>query len=104
MGRYLDLARSVLPVANMSGEPKPTQRPATTAEQRLPDLRDILPPVSWLTKDQRRLWRERTEAYMAEGMNRPNAETEAMAELVMTGKLFDLSKCSEWPWDAIRLV
>lgn len=51
------------------------------------DLAKILPPEDWLTRKQRRLWLHRTAAYRAAGMTRTAAEQEAMAELVMTGKL-----------------
>jgi hypothetical protein len=51
------------------------------------DLAKILPPEEWLTREQRRLWLCRTAAYLAAGLPRRAAEQEAMAELVMTGKL-----------------
>lgn len=59
----------------------------------LPDLSRILPPPKWLTPKQRRLWRARAAAYRADGMTRTDAEQEAMAELICTGKLFDPAKC-----------
>jgi hypothetical protein len=51
------------------------------------ELANILPPDDWLTRDERRLWLRRTAAYVAAGLPLPAAEQEAMAELVMTGKL-----------------
>ena len=63
------------------------RRSAPAAAGELPDLTKILPPVEWLTPEQRRLWHQRTAAYLAAGLPRPAAEQEAMAELVMTGKL-----------------
>ena len=51
------------------------------------DLARVLPIPESLTPAQRRLWHQRTAAYLGTGMPRPEAEQEAMAELVMTGKL-----------------
>lgn len=147
MGRYLDLARSVLPVsASAPGQaltpllvadahdapicptaPSEKQQPepqavAEAIAQVVTALRDrgtdvqevvlmtptpeleltrplseILPPPSWLTLAQRRLWRERTAFYRSTGLSQGHAEQEAMAELVMTGKLYDSSKAMPWP-------
>lgn len=63
----------------------------------LPDLSKILPPADWLTPQQRRLWRERTAAYVAEGMPKLEAEQEAMAELVWTGRLANSTRAFAWP-------
>lgn len=107
MGRYLDLARTVLPVAGSPVE-NATLRPTADIldapvcyraepDRPWPDLGRLLPPLAWLTPAQRRLWRERTAGYMADGMPKPAAELEAMAELVMTGKLCDPSNWHPWP-------
>ena len=150
MGHYLDLARSVLPVADVPvceplhtadvpeaparatahhGEEQPEQpadpeglaeaiaglvtmlrdRGATIrevvlvapADPSLPEptrpVGEILPPPSWLSSAQRRLWRERTAFYRSTGLSQDDAEQEAMAELVMTGRLCDPAKRFPWP-------
>jgi hypothetical protein len=74
-----------------------SDHPAPSGNNELPDLAAILPPPEWLTRAQRRLWQQRTAAYLAEGWPRPAPEQEAMAELVMTGKLFDPSNLVPWP-------
>lgn len=76
---------------------------ATGDAQAVPlDLSRILPPATWLTPKQRRLWRERTAANVANGMSRTEAEQEAMAELVMTGALASGSEAgiSRREWQA----
>jgi hypothetical protein len=52
------------------------------------DFRHHLPKPEELTNSQRLTWQDRTAAYIAEGMNQIDAETEAMAELVCNGKLY----------------
>ena len=63
----------------------------------LPDLSRILPPVVWLTPAHCRQWRERTAVYLTAGMSRPEAEQEAMAELICTGKFYDRDEGFPWP-------
>ena len=108
MGRYLQLALSAV-----SAQPRPSagigqpvglihgndinDRNDQRVDSSLPDLSKVLPPLSWLTPKQRRQWRERAAAYLADGMSRAEAEQEAMAELIWTGRLFDPSKCLPWP-------
>jgi hypothetical protein len=63
------------------------ERTGSTTDRPAIDLARILPPPEWLTPEQRRLWRYRTDLYVRQGNSRAEAEQEAMAELVMTGKL-----------------
>lgn len=72
-------------------EPAPAKPDTSTDARPAPKLSDVLPPVSWLIPAQRRLWRQRTAAYVVAGWPRPAAEQEAMAELICTGKLYNLN-------------
>ena len=63
-----------------------------TAERSEPEptpLADILLPPSWLTARQRRLWRQRAAFYRSTGLSQDDAEQEAMAELICTGKRYN---------------
>jgi hypothetical protein len=70
--------------------------PAPQLEPTRP-LSEILPPPSWLTLAQRRLWRERMAFYRSTGLSQGDAEQEAMAELICTGKLYNPERCFPWP-------
>ena len=71
-----------------------------TADRPEPEptsLADILLPPSWLTARQRRLWRQRAAFYRSTGLSQDDAEQEAMAELICTGKLCNPDAAFPWP-------
>jgi hypothetical protein len=54
------------------------------------ELSEILPPADWLTPHQHRVWLARTEFNRKHRrLDQRAAEQEAIAELVITGKLYD---------------
>ena len=106
MGHYLTLAEYV-PVAVEASCPARSEAlplaercgasDSADARRVLPDLNNVLPPPSWLTSDQRRLWRERTAAYLADGMIQTEAQQVAMAELIFRGRLYNPDDSFPWP-------
>jgi hypothetical protein len=84
--------------ANQGEAPQSGELPERPVPEPLPLFR-ILPPLPWLTSKQRRLWQDRTAAYRANGMSESDAQQEAMAELIFTGKLCN----PEHPLAQVRL-